>query len=245
MKVLKFIRNAIVVIFLLLAVLPTLINSFSSSRIEAKATVEVAKPKVDVTFTSDPEGASVAVSGSAKGKTPVTVQVPANENVRYSVVAEEPYEDYTLYKPYHSTVNLTEDGGVSVWLERTTAEEQRAQQQAAEEVRLAKAEKEREEATRREAELEARKVYYRLESNCRYGVDVTMSNADGNTSQYSNRGNDFHYWFVPRPGQFLYISAQNQCDYGYVTVKITQNGQVLQENTSQGGYVIATVSGRY
>lgn len=224
---------------------PAIVGSFKDSRAQAKATVEAAKPKVEVTFTSDPEGALVTVGNSAKGRTPVIVPVLANEAVSYSVVAEEPFEDYTLYKPFGGTLNVSETGGVSVWLERTSAEEQAAQQQAAEEVRQAEAQRQREAEAAREAELEARKVYYRLESNCRYGVDVTMSNADGNTSQYSNRTNDFSYWFIPRAGQFLYLSAQNQCDYGYVTVKFVKNGVVLQENTSQGGYVIATVKGQW
>ena len=44
----------------------------------------------------------------------------------YTVEAREPYE-YNLYKPFTGTLNVTEDDAISVWLERTTAEEQRAQ----------------------------------------------------------------------------------------------------------------------
>lgn len=45
------------------------------------------------------------------------------------------------------------------------------------------------------------------------------------------------------PGDFVYISAQNQRGYGSVTCRITVDGTVISENTATGGYSIATCKG--
>ena len=45
------------------------------------------------------------------------------------------------------------------------------------------------------------------------------------------------------PGDFLYISAQNQGEYGSVTCTIKVDGVTLISNTSSGAYVIATCDG--
>lgn len=212
-------------------------------------------PTIAIGVTSDPTGASVLVEGREAGRTPVTINVPVDTPTNYSVIAEEPYE-YRLFKPFSGTLTVSEPQNVSVWIERTTTEEQQAEIQAAEEAQRRRAEEaerrareaeERRRAAqaRREAELEARKVYYRIETNCARGADLTYSNKDGNSTQQSNQGNGWYYWFYPRDGQFVYLSAQNQCDYGYITVKVVQNNKVLEQNTSSGAYVIATVSGRW
>ena len=46
------------------------------------------------------------------------------------------------------------------------------------------------------------------------------------------------------PGEFVYISAQNEGEYGSVTCRITVDGVVVSENTSSGAYGIATCEGR-
>jgi hypothetical protein len=46
------------------------------------------------------------------------------------------------------------------------------------------------------------------------------------------------------PGSFVYISAQNKQSSGTITCRITVNGSVIAENTSSGGYAIASCSGR-
>jgi hypothetical protein len=201
--------------------------------------------RVRVSITSDPSGATVRVNGLTQGTTPLTVSVPVGRPTSYVVTAEEPYEDYALFKPFTGTLNVSEAENVSVWLERTTAAEQGAQRQEAEERRRAAAERLRAEEERRQRELEARKVYYRIETNCTRGANLTYSNVDGDTTQQSNQGNGWFYWMIPRSSQFLYLSAQNQCDYGYITVKLVKDGVTLKDNTSTGAYVIATVSGRW
>ena len=46
------------------------------------------------------------------------------------------------------------------------------------------------------------------------------------------------------PGEFVYVSAQNEGEYGSVTCRITVDGVVVSENTSSGAYGIATCEGR-
>lgn len=210
----------------------------------------------NITITSDPLGAKVSVSDRVVGPTPVTVQVDAGSSYSYRIIADEPYADYKLYKPFAGTLHVTKDTAISVWIDRTTAEEQAVARQAAEDKRRAAEESRRaEEQARKEAteraeaerqrRLEAERLYYRIETNCRSGADLTYSNAYGDTSQQSNQGNGWYYYFVPRSGQFLYLSAQNQCDGGYVRVKFVKDGLTVRENTSSGAYVIATISGRW
>jgi hypothetical protein len=45
-------------------------------------------------------------------------------------------------------------------------------------------------------------------------------------------------------GDFVYLSVQNQQPAGSVTCRITVDGVVVSENTSTGGYTIATCQGR-
>lgn len=75
---------------------------------------------------------------------------------------------------------------------------------------------------------------------------VTLQNAYNNTQQWGEVGNGWWYkWTQTGSDRWLYISAQNNRDYGSVTVEIARGGRVVASNTSYGGYTIATVSGRY
>jgi len=74
-------------------------------------------------------------------------------------------------------------------------------------------------------------------------VDVTLNNATGGTSQYSDVDVPHKYAYSYFSDDFLYISAQNQGEYGSVTVKIYLNGALYKSSTSSGSYVIATASG--
>lgn len=42
------------------------------------------------------------------------------------------------------------------------------------------------------------------------------------------------------PGSFLYIAVQNKAAFGSVTCQIEVDGVIVSENTSHGGYVIAS-----
>jgi PEGA domain len=85
---------------------------------------------INVTVTSDPTGAEVIVEDVSKGFTPITLSIPQNTVTAYSVRVIEPYDDYNLYKSYDGIFNLSKDETVSVWIERTSAEEQVTQSKA-------------------------------------------------------------------------------------------------------------------
>jgi hypothetical protein len=74
---------------------------------------------------------------------------------------------------------------------------------------------------------------------------VTIQNTDNNTQQYSNVGNGWWYKWTQTGTRWLYLSAQNNSSTGNVTVRIYRAGKVVAENTSYGGYTIATVDGDY
>jgi hypothetical protein len=89
-------------------------------------------------------------------------------------------------------------------------------------------------------------VEYRYEVSGTSGnYSVTIQNADDNTQQYGSVGSGWWYKWDQSGTRFLYVSAQNNNESGNVTVKIIRNGKVLQTNTSEGGYTIATVSGEF
>ena len=71
-------------------------------------------------------------------------------------------------------------------------------------------------------------------------VDVTLNNATGGTEQYDNVSVPHSYSFDTFSDWFLYISAQNQGEYGSVTVTIYLNGEIVATSTSSCAYVIAT-----
>lgn len=72
--------------------------------------------------------------------------------------------------------------------------------------------------------------------------DLTYSNSKGNTEQRTI-GNSWSLRFDAEPGQFLYLSAQNNNANGAVYVSIRVDGKLLDDASSIGAYVIATASG--
>ncbi len=86
---------------------------------------------------------------------------------------------------------------------------------------------------------------YWVNSDCGR-VSTTYATADGGTAQ-RDFGNGYVYTVDSgvRSGTFLYISAQNQCARGDVTVRIYKRGSIYKETSSSGAYVIATASGTY
>lgn len=114
---------------------PVLAPDFEARAGEARERVEAATDlvvrKVAVNFTSDPSGATVFVSGEEVGTTPVTVQFNQNRPTGITVVADEPFESHDLYEPFQGFITATRtENNISVWLDRTTAEEQAAMQEA-------------------------------------------------------------------------------------------------------------------
>ena len=74
-------------------------------------------------------------------------------------------------------------------------------------------------------------------------VSLTYNNAQGGTQQEKATVPWEASYHVPN-GSFLYISAQNQEDSGYITVKIFVDGVEFKSSDAYGGYTIASASGR-
>lgn len=78
---------------------------------------------------SDPEIADVVITDGVNTKRGTTVSVyqfPQGAQLSYTITAREPHE-YNLYKPFTGNILLDRDTTISVWIERTTAEEQQAE----------------------------------------------------------------------------------------------------------------------
>jgi hypothetical protein len=97
-------------------------------------------------------------------------------------------------------------------------------------------------------------VVYQADGTGARGVrsaNVTLHTDSGGTSQASinlpmkTRAGQTGLTFTNfHTGDFVYLSVQNTDAAGSVTCRILVDGVVLSENTSTGGYVIATCSGR-
>jgi len=74
-------------------------------------------------------------------------------------------------------------------------------------------------------------------------VDVTLSNSSGGTEQYDDVSLPARYTYTTFSNWFLYISAQNQGEYGTVRVTIYTDGELYKTSFSSGAYVIASASG--
>ena len=72
---------------------------------------------------------------------------------------------------------------------------------------------------------------------------ITMAGREGTTQQFSNVRDGWEYSFMGSPGQFLYLSVQNQCEHGSVSAIIMADGRIVNQASSTGAYVIASASG--
>lgn len=73
-------------------------------------------------------------------------------------------------------------------------------------------------------------------------VSITMNNSQGGTQQLDHLL-PFAVTYTFDPGDFAYISAQNNGEYGSVTCRIWVDGVKWKESTSSGAYKIADCSG--
>lgn len=85
------------------------------------------------------------------------------------------------------------------------------------------------------------KVTYRVDGEG--PASVTYSNATGGTEQREVKL-PWTETFDSRPGQFLYVSAQDNGGIGLIVCSISVNGRIVKDATSKGEYAIATVSDR-
>jgi hypothetical protein len=73
-------------------------------------------------------------------------------------------------------------------------------------------------------------------------VNIIMVNGRGETEQFDHIKIPWERNIYPKSG-VLYLSVQNQKEYGSVTARIWVNGKIIKETTTSGAYVISTVSG--
>ena len=93
-------------------------------------------------------------------------------------------------------------------------------------------------------EPEEPELQYWVNSDCGE-VSTTYATAGGGTAQRDFGDGVVYESDGFSSGDFLYISAQNQCSSGDVTVRIYKRGSIYRETSSSGAYVIATASGTF
>ena len=89
-------------------------------------------------------------------------------------------------------------------------------------------------------------VLYEATADATYGsgrTGMVTAQAPGGTTQRTGLL-PITGTFTFHTGDFVYLSVQNQQGLGSVTCRITVDGVVVSENTSDGGYTIATCQGR-
>lgn len=75
------------------------------------------------------------------------------------------------------------------------------------------------------------------------GFDITYENSSGNTEQKTISSGSWTTSFTGQQGDFVYISAQADNENATVAAKIYYQGEVIEQASSSGDYVIATASG--
>lgn len=86
-------------------------------------------------------------------------------------------------------------------------------------------------------------VEYKITMTDSNSMALTYQNAQGGTEQMKAAGRVWTKTFRMEPGDFAYISAQNQRDSGGVMCEIYVDGKLWKTSTSDGGYTIASCSG--
>lgn len=93
-----------------------------------------------------------------------------------------------------------------------------------------------------EEEDTSRAVRYSITGTAN-SVSITYQNVYGGVSQIGNTSVPWSLSFTGEPGDFVYVSAQNQGETGKVTAIIFIDDDVFKSSTSSGAFVIATSSG--
>jgi hypothetical protein len=75
------------------------------------------------------------------------------------------------------------------------------------------------------------------------GFYITYENSSGNTEQKTISSGSWTTTFTGNQGYFVYISAQADNENANITAKIYYQGDIIEQASSSGDYVIATASG--
>ena len=86
-------------------------------------------------------------------------------------------------------------------------------------------------------------VVYRISGSAR-SVDLTYQNASASSEQARSKPVPWNMTFSAHPGEFLYVSAQNNDASGTVKCELLVNGTVVKSAESNGAYTIATCNVR-
>lgn len=92
-------------------------------------------------------------------------------------------------------------------------------------------------------EPSTKSIRYSVNGTTGVEVNITISNEDDGTSQFSDVPVPWTYTFTAKKGHFLYVSAQNQMAGGEVSAIIYIDGKEWKRSSSSGAYVIASASG--
>ncbi|MCK5785717.1 MAG: hypothetical protein KAH54_04055 [Candidatus Sabulitectum sp.] len=74
-------------------------------------------------------------------------------------------------------------------------------------------------------------------------VNITYENGSGGISQLTGISLPWSHKFSADPDDYVYLFAQNQGETGSITVTIYSDGDVFKRATSEGAFVVASVSG--
>ena len=184
----------------------------------------------NLSFQSDPPSATLYLGGKRVGVTPLNVVVAAGQSLPYTLRTERGVPNYQLYHAYSGEIAPTQDTALSIWLERLDGREVAALYQ---EIR----------PQPQPRHISASTVRYEISTDCGAGLDLTYTDKQQRVVQEKERLSGWAYGFMPKPEQFLYLYAKNNCGAGHLNVQIVQNDGVWQEDTASREGAIATVSG--
>lgn len=74
-------------------------------------------------------------------------------------------------------------------------------------------------------------------------VNITFENGSGGISQVANTALPWSHTFSADANEYVYLYAQNMGETGSITVTIYNDGDVFKRATSEGAFVIVSVSG--
>lgn len=92
------------------------------------------------------------------------------------------------------------------------------------------------------------KVLYEVYGTAK-SADLTMQTPNGTSQQnglavpLTDKNGSVGLAYQMKTGEFVYVAAQNNGEYGEISCRITVEGKVIATNTSSGAYAIAQCDG--
>ncbi len=95
------------------------VETVSARSVLIEPELELAFEFVTVTLVSDPSEADVFIEGDLRGKTPLELTIPVNQDLDYLLSREPNAAENLRYQSYEGVLNVASDSEISVWLERS------------------------------------------------------------------------------------------------------------------------------